>query len=248
MTFVLGRWQRTASVLTFDPADDFNPVWSPDGAYVIFSSSRKGKKDIYRKRADGVGGEEELLASSDDKNVDSLSPDGKYVLYNVTTPGRPMDIFMLPLTGQRNPAPFTPGSYAKTSGQFSPDGRWIAYDSDESGQRQVFVQSAPGSGMPAGKWQVSSAGGSQAQWRRDGKELFFLARNMLMAAPVKTDGASFESGAPVKLFEVRRGVSLRNHFTVTADGQRFLFAWPQDSNDAGQVYILLNWPALLKKT
>jgi hypothetical protein len=102
--------------------------------------------------------------------------------------------------------------------------------------------------MPAGKWQVSSAGGSQAQWRRDGKELFFLARNMLMAAPVKTDGTSFESGAPVKLFEVRRGVSLRNHFTVTADGQRFLFAWPQDSNDAGQVYILLNWPALLKKT
>ena len=245
--WILDLARGANSRLTFDPAEDFNPVWSPDGTYVIFSSNRKGKKDIYRKRADGIGAEEELLASNIDKNVDSVSPDGKYVLYNTTVPGKPMDTFVLPLTGERHPAQFTAGPFAKTAGQFSPDGRWVAYDSDEAGQRQVFVQSAPGSGLPPGKWQVSSGGGTQSQWRRDGKELFFLARNTVMAAPVKTGGQSFESGTPVKLFDIHRGISLRNHFAVSADGQRFLVAWPKESEAAGEVYVMLNWPSLLKR-
>ena len=245
--WILDLERGVNSRLTFDPAEDHNPVWSPDGAYVVFSSSRKGHRDIYRKRADGVGGEEELLVSDTDKAVDSLSPDGRYLLYNQIAPPKPISIWVLPLAGDRKPLPFVVGSYSANYGQFSPNGRWIAYGSMESGRFQVFVQSAPGSGMAPGKWQVSVAAGTMPQWRRDGKELFFLMGNKLMAVPVITDRATFESGAPAPLFDIRPGVSARNHFTISADGQRFLFAWPKDLDTAGQVHVLLNWPALLKK-
>jgi Tol biopolymer transport system component len=245
--WILDLARGTNSRLTFDPAEDYNPVWSPDGAYVIFSSSRKGHRDIYRKRADGVGAEEELLVSDVDKSVDSLSPDGKYLLYNVIKSGGPNSIWLASLTGDRKPTPIVLGPYYANHGQFSPNGRWIALTSNEFGRSQVFVHSAPGSGMPAGKWQVSVTGGIMPQWRRDGKELFFLDGVRLMAAPVKTDGTSFESGAPAQLFSARLGVSARNHFTASADGQRFLFASPKETDTAGQIHVLLNWPALLKK-
>jgi hypothetical protein len=247
--WILDLARGTSSRLTFDPAEDFNPVWSPDDAYVVFSSNRKGHKDLYRKRADGTGGEEELLVSDVDKNVDSLSPDGKYLLYNTTATGKPLGTWALPLAGDRKPVLIAGERYIATQSQFSPNGRWIAYMSTESGRPQIFVQSAPWSGVPAGKWQVSVGGGAQPQWRRDGKEIFFLTLpgNKLMAAPVKIDGTTFDSGAPVALFDIRMGVSLRNHFTASADGQHFLFAWPVESGTAGQFQVLLNWPSLLKK-
>ncbi|SPF48854.1 Serine/threonine protein kinase [Candidatus Sulfopaludibacter sp. SbA4] len=244
--WILDPARGTNSRLTFDPAEDHNPVWSPDGAYVIFSSSRKGHHDIYRKRADGVGAEEELLVSEVDKGVDSLSPDGKLLLYNVQGPGGRSSIWSLPLTGDGKSTPVVTGPYLANFGQFSPNGRWIAYTSTESGRNQVFVCSAPGFGVPAGKWQVSMAG-TMPQWRRDGKELFFLDGDKLMAVPVRSDGTLFDSGTPVQMFTARRGLSLRNHFTVSADGQRFLFASPTDTGKAGEVHVILNWPALLKR-
>jgi Tol biopolymer transport system component len=245
--WILDLTRGVSSRLTFDPAEDFNPVWSPDGAYVVFSSNRKGHKDLYRKRADGTGGEEELLASDVDKNVDSLSPDGKYLLYNTTGTGKPLSTWALPLSGDRKPVLIAGDRYTATYSQFSPDGRWIAYMSLESGRAQVVVQSAPWSGAQAGKWQVSTAGGTMPQWRRDGKEIFFVAGNKLMAAPIKSDGTTFDSGVPVTLFVIRPGISQRNHFAASADGQRFLFAWPTNSGAPGQVHVLLNWPSLLKK-
>jgi Tol biopolymer transport system component len=157
--WILDLARGVNSRLTFDPAEDLNPVWSPDGAYVVFSSSRKGHKDLYRKRADGTGGEEELLASDVDKNVDSLSPDGKYLLYNTTGTNKPVSTWALPLSGDHKPVLIAGDRYVATEGQFSSNGRWITYMSTESGRPQIFVQSAPWSGVPAGKWQVSSAGG-----------------------------------------------------------------------------------------
>jgi Tol biopolymer transport system component len=233
------------SRLTFDPAEDHNPVWSPDGAYVWFSSNRKGHHDIYKKRADGVGAEEAILVSEVDKGVDSVSPDGKFLLYNVQGPRAQSSIWLLPLTGDRKPTPVVAGGYPANFGQFSPNGRWIAYTSEESGRDEVFVRTAPGSGLPAGKWQISE--GKMPQWRHDGKELFFLdSDNNVMAAPVKSEGTLFESGTPVELFAARLGVSLRNHFTVSADGQGLLFASPRGTANAGEFQVLLNWPALLK--
>jgi Tol biopolymer transport system component len=241
--WILELARGASSRLTFDPAEDFNPVWSPEGDSVIFTSNRKGHRDIYRKRADGVGGEEELLVSNVDKNVESLSPDGKYLLYNVQPNDRPISVWSLPLTGDRKPEPFAGGAYQANYSQFSPNGRWIAYTSLESGRsREVFVRSAPGSGLPDGKWQVSAAGGEMPQWRRDGKEIFFLAGNTLMAAPVQSEGTSFASGTPMPLFTAQLGVSRRNHFTVGADGQRFLFASPAGAERVGEVDVLLNWP------
>ena len=164
-----------------------------------------------------------------------------------------MSIWALPLGAppgfDRKPVPIVEGPGAANHSQFSPNGRWIAYAyiAAESGPFQVFVQSAPGSGGPAGKWQVSIAGGAMPQWRRDSKELFFLRGNELMAVPVKSDGTTFEFDAPEMLFEIRRGVSLRNHFTPSADGQRFLFAWPNETDETGQIYVILDWPTLLKK-
>ncbi|HYW46419.1 MAG TPA: protein kinase [Bryobacteraceae bacterium] len=234
------------SRITFDPAEDYNPAWSPDGAYVFFSSNRKGHRDIYRKRADGVGAEEELLVSDGDKNVDAVSPDGKFLLYNVNTPGKQWATWSLPLTGARKPTLVAGGEYFANHAQFSPDGRWIAYTAQESGRTQVVVQSAPGSGLPAGKWQVSVAGGMRPQWRRDGKELFFEDGDKFMAAPVKSDGTSFESAPPVQLFTTQPGPVGRNDFIVSADSQRFLFVSPRYTG-SGEVHILLNWPALYKK-
>jgi hypothetical protein len=110
----------------------------------------------------------------------------------------------------------------------------------------VFVCSAPGSGLPAEKRQISIAG-TMPQWRRDGKELFFMDGDKLMAVPVRSDGTSFDSGTPVQLFTARLGISFRNHFTVSADGQRFLFASPKESGNAGGFNVVLNWPSLLPK-
>jgi eukaryotic-like serine/threonine-protein kinase len=243
--WILDLARGASSRVTFDPADDHNPVWSPDGAYVIFSSSRKGHHDIYRKRTDGAGADEELLVSEDDKGVDSVSPDGKLLLYNVQGKGR-SSIWSLPLTGDRKPTPVVTGPYLANFGQFSPNGRWIAYTATESGRNQVFVCSAPGSGLPAEKRQISIAG-TMPQWRRDGNELFFIDGDKLMAVSVRSDGTSFDSGTPVQLFTARLGISFRNHFTVSADGQRFLFASPKDSGNAGGFNVLLNWQGVLKK-
>jgi Tol biopolymer transport system component len=240
--WILELARGKSSRLTFDPAEDFNPVWSPDGDSVIFSSNRKGHRDIYRNHSDGVGGDEELLVSDADKNVESISPDGKLLLYNVQPDNKPISIWSLPLTGDRKPAPLTSGAYQTNFSQFSPNGRWIAYTSTESKQLQVYVRHAPGTGLPEGKWQVSVTGGIMPQWRRDGKEIFFLAGNTLMAAPVQSDGTRFDSGTPVPLFTVQLGQSRRNHFTPSADGQRFLFDSPAGADRAGEVDVLLNWP------
>jgi Tol biopolymer transport system component len=215
---------------------------------VFFSSNRKGRKDIYRKRADGTGAEEEVLVSNLDKSVDSVSPDGKYLLFNQPTPGKEWSIWSLPLTGDRKPTLLAGLAYFANHSQFSPNGHWIAYSSTESSRREVFVQTAPGSGLAPGKWQVSIAGGVGPQWRRDGKELFFQDGNKVMTAPVRIDGTSFESSVPVQLFTVRKdGLAGRNDFTVSGDGQRFLFALPRDTEAVGELHVLLNWPELLKK-
>jgi eukaryotic-like serine/threonine-protein kinase len=212
---------------------------------VIFSSSRKGHHDIYRKRADGTGTDEELLVSDSDKGVDSVSPDGKFVLYNTQGKGRSA-IWSLPTTGDRTPTAVVMGPYLANFGQFSPNGRWIAYTATESGRNQVFVRSAPGSGPPEWKRQISMSG-TMPQWRRDGKELFFMDGAKLMAVSIRSDGTSFDFGTPVQLFTARLGISFRNHFTVSADGQRFLFASPRDSGNPSGFNVLLNWPGLLKK-
>jgi Tol biopolymer transport system component len=230
--------------ITFDPADELNSVWSPDGSRLVFNSRRKGHLDLYQKASSGAGTEEVLLEDNRDKSPQSWSPDGRFILYIRSGPPTGDDLFVLPLSGDRKPVPFLQTPFNEYDGQFSPDGRWVAYGSDESGKDEVYVAPFPG---PGGKWQISTAVGTLPRWRRDGTEIFYLAPdNKLMAAAVNGKGSSFEVGAVKPLFETRALDPTRNRFAVSADGQRFLINTDPQTTSA-PITVVLNWAAGLKK-
>jgi len=204
--------------LTFDPANDVKPVWSPDGAWIAFSSDRGGVvRNLYRKRANGKGEDEVLLASPDDhKNLEDWSPDGRLLAFNYWR--HPSGLYLLPLSPGQAPKPIFLLADA-WRGRFAPGGRWLAYESDA-----VYVEGlSPDGARGEGKWQVSTTGGMEPHWRSDGRELFYLDGATLMAVDVKLDGASFESGQPRPLFKVSLPAQpRRTRYAVTRDGQRFL--------------------------
>ncbi|MDA2927732.1 hypothetical protein MYX78_10980, partial [Acidobacteria bacterium AH-259-G07] len=235
----------TSSRLTFDAADDLNPVWSPDGTRVAFTSDRKGQRDIYQKMASGTGQDELLLESGEQKSVTDWSADGRFLLYNAPNPQTSGDVWMLPLSEEGKPTPFLQQSFNEREAQFSPDGRWVTYTSNESGTRQVFVQPFPATG---GKWQISTQGGVQPRWRRDGKELFYIAGSNLMAVEVNTRGSSLEAGIPKVLFEAPFAyLGRRNAYVVSADGRRFLIITPVEQAASSPITVVLNWTTQLAK-
>ena len=187
--------------LTFGPGRTTFPVWSPDGGSVGFASNRTGIYQVAEKRADGTGSEEPILESDISKYPTAWSADGRFIAYNTTGPGKyTTELWIAPRFGERKPYPFLQGSFDVGQGQFSPDGRWMAYSSDESGRSEVYVTPFPGGGS---KWQVSAAGGTCPRWRRDSRELFYLAADSeLMAAEVETSGSSFQVAAVRPLFHV----------------------------------------------
>jgi Tol biopolymer transport system component len=190
--------------LTFDPADDVNPTWSPDGSRIAFASDRTGTYEIYLKLANGAGGDELLKASPNGPNyVEDWSSDGKFLVYN-HQPRGPSDIYLLPLFGNRIPIPVTATRVGDDMGQVTTSGRWVAYRSQESGRSEIYVRRVSLEGTSdAGKWQVSTEGGVGPRWRGDGKELYYMSGPTFMAVAVKTAGASFEAGTPTPLFEAR---------------------------------------------
>jgi Tol biopolymer transport system component len=231
--------------LTFDPEDDLDAKWSPDSSRVVFGSRRRGHMDLFVKTATGAGSEQLLWADNLDKYAQSWSPDGRFLLY--VTVGGPtgQDLWVLPLSGnERRPFAFLPAPFNKGTGQFSPDGRWVAFRSNETGRFEVYVAPFPG---PGGKWQISTTGGTLPRWRRDGKEIFYVAPgNTLMAAPVVVEDGRVEVGSVQKLFQVRP-VTPRYYYDVSADGQRFLVNTAVESSVSVPITLVVNWPALLKK-
>jgi Tol biopolymer transport system component len=235
----------TTSRLTFDPANDGDPVWSPDGGRIVFSSMREGLPNLYQKLSSGAGGEELLLKTEDAKFANDWSPDGRYILYTAMS-RQSFDLWVLPLFGERRPEPFLRTDFQESSGRFSPDGRFVAYVSDESGRYEVYVQSFPASG---GKWQVSNGGGASPRWRRDGRELFYLsADGKLMAVEVDGSSDRFEAGVPGPLFETLVGaISGDSPYDVAADGRRFLVKVLVEEKAPAPVTVVLNWTADLKR-
>ena len=235
---------------TFDPAFDSGPIWSADGRSIIFASDRQArlKYDIYEKDASGARNEELLFESDDHKRPTSCSADGRFLAYvTVEGPSRKGDVWILPLTGERKPFPFiqTP-QFDEERAQFSPDGRFIAYDSDESGRRQVYVMSFPG---PGGKQQVSIDGGEDLIWRRDGRELFFLSESKMMAADVKTNGSSMEIANVRPLFDAKVSFGPFSgfaHYDVTSDGKRFIVTATGEGTST-PMNLVINWTADLKQ-
>jgi Tol biopolymer transport system component len=247
--FDIARGLRTR--FTFDPAEERASVWSPDGNSVVFNSSRKGRYDLYQKASSGAGAEEELLVDSRDKYPIDWSPDGRFILFGVGATGATADLWVLPLFGDRKPFPFLQTPFGEVPGRFSPDSRWIAYGSDESGRSEVYVAPFPGRGeTPGSKWQISTTGGTQPRWRSDGKEIFYLAPDKrLMAAAVNGQNSAFEVGAVRALFDTRAPSTInpRSAYDVSPDGRRFLVNTLADGDAAAPITLVVNWRALLKR-
>jgi eukaryotic-like serine/threonine-protein kinase len=245
--WILDVARDSSGRFTLDPADDSMPVWSPDGSRVVFDSARK-PVGIYQKLSSGATSEERL---SGEKNRFPLdwSSDGRFLIYQHGFPATRGNIWVLPLSGKEARALIaTPSD--EVQAQFSPDGRWLAYCSDESGQYEVYVRPFSSS---KGRWQVSAAGGYEPRWRRDGKEIFYLAADRrLMAVPIQAAGTTFQVGSATALFEAPlrgflQGWENSSRYDVTADGQRFLVNVPIESAASGPLVVVLNWTAGLEK-
>jgi dipeptidyl aminopeptidase/acylaminoacyl peptidase len=186
-----------------------------------------------------------LLGGQGQKNAEDWSPDGKYLFYNYQQNGLASHLYVLPLAGDRKPVPFLNPEFSTQHGQFSPNGRWVAYRSSESGRMEVYVQGFTlDSSQARGKWQVSVDGGELPRWRHDGKELFFHFGDGYFAVDVKTDGVSFQAGVPKPLFEVPTVSSTPNGgapFVVTRDGQRFLLLAQAEKTASAPLEVLVNW-------
>jgi len=187
--------------LTFGPVRTQFPVWSPDGNSVVFASNVTGIYHLVLRRGDGMGEESTLLQSETSKYPTAWSADGHFVAYNTTSPGKNLtELWIVPTSGDRKPYAFLQGSFNVGQGQFSPDGHWMAYGSDESGRPEVYVTPFPGAGT---KWQISSTGGTSPRWRHDGKELFYLsADSKLTAVQVNGGGSAFQIADSRPLFHV----------------------------------------------
>ncbi|MGA7928008.1 MAG: protein kinase [Candidatus Sulfotelmatobacter sp.] len=251
-----------SSRFTFDPAQDEGPLWSPNGKQIIWFSDRNGEKGkpLFEKAA-GNSGRDQPIQGADDFAVisgtgvaaaflgtDDWSHDGQYILYSVSSQATGSDLWVLPLADGTKAQPFLQTRSAEVQGQFSPDGHWVAYCSNESGRWEVYVTPFPG---PGGKFQISTGGGQQPRWRRDGKELFFLSPDRkLMVVPIQHE-ETFVAGSPQALFQTRarEPVSSEEFFTydVSADGQRFLINSDLPEKNPPPVDIVLNWTAELKK-
>ena len=236
----------TASRLTFNPADDTNTAWSADDSRIVFSSNRAGQFDIYQKAANGLGSEQPVFQSKQEKHVDDLSSDGRYAIYD-TAAGNTQhtELWGLPLFGDRKPFPFVQSNFNAICAQFSPNGRYVAYASTETGNLEVYVQTFP---EHVGKWQISATGGNEPVWSRDGKELFYLDLDgKLMEVDVNTN-ATFQAAIPKPLFQTQLNGRYpgRTMYVVSPDAQRFLMIVPAGTAKPEPLTVVVNWPSLLR--
>jgi len=232
----------SAKRLTFDPSADSVPIWSPDASRLVFASNRQSFNDLYVKNADGAQEEKSVLHDDIDKFPNDWSRDGKYILYT-----RHTDLWFENLP-KLEKSLFLKAPSLLRNGQFSPDSKWVAYASNETGKWEIYVTSFP---EPRGKWQISVGGGEQPRWRSDGRELFYLSPDSkVMAVPVTT-GANFEARTPTALFQAapRQPIPIYDLFVydVSRDGQRFLINTQVKQAESAPMSIVLNWTAKLNK-
>ena len=229
-----------ASRLTFGDGNEIWPIWSPDGTRVAYAADARGSFAIMAKPADGTGVEDTLHAPRFHTGPTDWSRDGRRIVFSAFPNGN-ADLWALSAADGRDAAQIVASPYIEGYGRLSPDGRWLAYMSGESGRSEVYVREFPG---PGGKWQLSAGGGTEPQWRGDGREIFFRAENgtALMAVPVTTTSA-FQAGTVQRLFDasLTRSDISRNRYVVTDDGQRFLLNQPTESRVASVFNVVLNW-------
>lgn len=255
--WVMDLERGISSRLTPSAASNQRPIWSPDGRRIVFRSNCAAVYDLYAKDAGGLGNEDLIVKSEHQKEPRSWSSDGRFIAYDEADPKTNQDIWILALAGDRKPFPFLRTEFNEGFAKFSPitdrQGRpWIAYVSDEMGRPEVYLR--PFSGVRSGasgavaaelgaKERVSTAGGAFPEWRKDGRELFYVTDKQPLAVDVNV-GVSMEAGPPHVLFDLPQG-SLR--YTPFADGRRFLFIAPAGDFPPAKINVVLNWAASLKR-
>ncbi len=264
-----GRMQR----LTFDASqNNGTPVWNPEGTKIAFSSTRQGKTGLYVKPADGTAKEELIFESELPKWPMSWTPDGKQLVFEQVDPKTHEDIWVVPVTGDKKPVAVLQSDARERSPQVSPDGKWIAYTSHETGRAEVFIKQFP---EGPGKWQISTEGGGFPRWRGDSKELFYSLTPNILAVDIHVAGGSIQAGTPHVLFGITSpGPNLPidyNFYAVASDGKRFLvpqagagaaingggglaelLATTADQGGqtgvaANSLLVTMNWPRLMKR-
>jgi serine/threonine protein kinase/Tol biopolymer transport system component len=225
----------TLTKLTFG-ADDSDATWSPSGNYIAYKSTKSGTPQIYLKHMTGAGEEELLTTGSADKDSSSWTPDSKEVVVQIHSEETGWDIHTIPISGDHKPRLLVGGPYDQNFGAISPDGRWVSYRSNESGKNEVYVQSLANATM---KVQVSREGGSNAQWARSGRELFFRQGEKMFATPIDA-GPVLRVGKPALLFEDR---TRWYDYSIAPDGRRFLVVRDVEQSNAAanHVNVVLNW-------
>jgi Tol biopolymer transport system component len=236
-----------------DPIID--ATWSPDGSGILFNSIRGSGIGIYRKAANLSGQDELLYQSPELKVFPNSTRDGKFLMFSALSPdGKGSDLWLLPMGGspaERKPLPFLRTEFDEVDGQFSPDGRWVAYQSNQSGKREIYVlpfdAANPGSPAAGGLHQVSKNGGGLVRWTRGGKELIYAETDgSLMSVEVTSTGSTFQTSTPQRLFKSPATGS----WDVSANGQRFLIAVPVISDAAHAsfpIHVVMNWTGLMKR-
>lgn len=239
-------WDLEHDILTrltpeADKADRRAPIWSPDGRSIIYSSTESGRASFLRRSADGAGEPDRLLEVAGNQNaVSSIAPDGSSLVYLVTENNRTSgDLMMLPLSGQRRPQPLLPAPSEGMNGEIAPSGRWIAYESIETGRSEIYVRPFPD--VTTGRWQVSSTGGTRPAWSRDGRELFYVAADRRLMAVAVDARPTFTYGRPGVLFDLRpyfMGLAGRT-YDVAADGRFVLVKEPQNPVTTQQTIVVV---------
>jgi eukaryotic-like serine/threonine-protein kinase len=251
----------TNARFTFGSAGVGGPFWSPDGKRIIFSSNPGGIWDVYQKLASGAAGEDLLLKSSENKWPSDESHDGRFLLYYALDPRTKDDIWVLPLQGDRRPFLFLRTPFDELNAHFSPDGHWVAYESNESGRDEIYVRPFSGDSSAAdvsgagAKWQVSYGGGALPLWSADGKEVYYLTSDGKVMEVGVTNSPAFQAGTPKFLFQAPPLAllpSLRTTGKYTVDGKRFLFisstGQGSQAQDQAPFNVVLNWQAALKQS
>jgi eukaryotic-like serine/threonine-protein kinase len=240
-----------SSRFTFRPGTNAYPVWSPDGRTILFGGGSGGSNNLFRKESSGAGSEERLTQSVNVQDPSDWSGDGRWLLYYAIAPDTAFDLWVLPMTPDGKPAeqarPYLRTPFNETRGRFSPEPnpRWVAYQSDESGRYEVYIQAFP---EPGGKFQISTGGGQYPQWGPGGRELFYVSPDLkLMAVSLKLGADSVEPSTPRALFALPIVDNGWSPYDVAPDGQRFLVRAVPQQQAARPLTVIVNWPALLKK-